>query len=68
MTRKPEDQIIIYKALDGKSQVALYARDGNIWLTQKQIAELFDTPKQKTKNGSTFIWQNHNLPDIITYF
>lgn len=43
MTKKPEDQIIIYKALDGKSQVALYAKDGNIWLTQKQIAELFDT-------------------------
>jgi hypothetical protein len=46
MTKKPEDQIIIYKALDGKSQVALYAKDGNIWLTQNQIAELFDTSKQ----------------------
>lgn len=46
MTKKPEDQIIIYKALDGKSQVALYAKDGNIWLTQNQIAELFYTSKQ----------------------
>ena len=46
MTKKPEDQIIIYQAQDGKNQVALYAKDGNIWLTQNQIAELFDTSKQ----------------------
>jgi len=30
MTKKPEDQIIIYKTQDGKNQVALYAKDGII--------------------------------------
>lgn len=46
MTKNQENQIIIYKSTDGKSQVSLYAKDGNIWLNQIQLAELFDTSKQ----------------------
>ncbi len=38
--------IIIYKTVDGKASVALYARDGKIWLSQQQMAELFATSKQ----------------------
>lgn len=37
--------IIIYNATDGKASVALYARDGKIWLNQQQMAELFGTSK-----------------------
>ena len=43
MNKNQSSQIIIYNTEDGKSQVNLYARDGNIWLNQKQITELFDT-------------------------
>jgi hypothetical protein len=39
-------QIIIYNTTDGKSAVSLYAQDGNVWMNQNQIAELFDTSKQ----------------------
>ncbi len=38
--------IIIYNTADGKASVSLYARDGNVWMNQNQIAELFDTSKQ----------------------
>jgi len=38
--------IIIYNTIDGKASVALYARDGKIWLNQQQMAELFGTSKQ----------------------
>ncbi len=38
--------IIIYKTADGKASVALYAKDGNIWMNQNQLAELFATSKQ----------------------
>ena len=38
--------IIIYNTIDGKASVALYAKDGKIWLNQQQIAELFATSKQ----------------------
>lgn len=36
------DNIIIYPTEDGQVKVKLYANDGTVWLTQAQIAELFD--------------------------
>ena len=42
MDNKPN--IIIYKTPDGKAAVSLYAKDGNIWMNQNQLAELF-TPR-----------------------
>ena len=38
--------IIIYNSADGKASVALYAKDGMVWMNQNQIAELLDTSKQ----------------------
>lgn len=38
-----KQNIIIYKTADGKASVALYAKDGNIWMNQNQLAELFST-------------------------
>ena len=38
-----ENQIIIYNTLDGKSSVSLFAKDGKVWMSQNQLAELFDT-------------------------
>lgn len=35
--------VIIYSSPDGKASVALLTRDGNVWLSRKQIAELFAT-------------------------
>lgn len=41
--KNTESNIIIYNSIDGKASVALYAKDGKIWLNQKQLAELFAT-------------------------
>ena len=41
-----KQNIIIYRTADGRASVALYARDGKIWLNQQQMAELFATSKQ----------------------
>jgi hypothetical protein len=41
-----DQQIIIYNTPDGKASVALLAKDGNIWMNQYQMAELFATSKQ----------------------
>lgn len=38
--------MIIYRTPDGKISVALYAKDGKIWLNQQQMATLFATSKQ----------------------
>jgi hypothetical protein len=36
-------EIIIYQTQDGKASVSLYAQDGSVWMSQSQLAELFDT-------------------------
>lgn len=38
-----QDKIIIYNTDDGKTSVALYEKNGDVWMNQNQIAELFDT-------------------------
>ena len=43
MMDSKKQNIIIYKTADGKASVALYAKDGNIWMNQSQLAELFST-------------------------
>ena len=72
MTKTQEEkQIIIYQAQDGKSQVSLYAKDGNIWLSQKQIAELFDTSKQNIGQHIAAILQEGELQEnsvVKNYF
>lgn len=41
-----DQNIIIYHTADGNAAVSLYARDGNVWMNQSQLAELFSTSKQ----------------------
>ena len=41
-----QSNIIIYNSDDGRTNVALMTRDGNVWLNQNQMAELFATSKQ----------------------
>jgi hypothetical protein len=38
-----KQDIIIYNTKDGKTAVALMAKDGNVWMSQNQLAALFDT-------------------------
>lgn len=38
--------LIIYNTADGKASVSLLAKDGQVWMNQNQLAELFDTSKQ----------------------
>ena len=35
-----QQNIIIYRTADGKASVALYAKDGKIWLNQQQMARI----------------------------
>ncbi|MDD2775643.1 MAG: virulence RhuM family protein [Gallionella sp.] len=47
-----EQNFIIYHTQDGQAAVSLYARDGNVWMNQNQLAELFAT---SVPNVSTHI-------------
>ncbi|MCK5061712.1 cell filamentation protein Fic [Candidatus Parcubacteria bacterium] len=47
MTKKiPDNQIAFYQSPDGAVNVEVLYASENIWLTQKKIAELFNTTKQ----------------------
>lgn len=41
-----KNDMIIYRSDDGRAKVALMTCDGNVWLNQSQLAELFDTSIQ----------------------
>ena len=58
-----ENQIIIYNTLDGKSSVSLFAKDGNVWMNQNQLAELFDTSKQNISDHVLNIFKDKELSE-----
>ena len=53
--------IIIYNTIDGKASVAIYAKDGKIWLNQQQIAELFGTSKANISMHIASILKDNEL-------
>jgi len=53
--------IIIYNTSDGKASVALFAKDGNVWMNQSQLAELFDTSKQNISQHVNNILKDNEL-------
>ncbi|WP_215891945.1 hypothetical protein [Acidithiobacillus ferriphilus] len=40
------NDLILYTTEDGRSQIKLRAQEQTVWLTQLEMAELFDTTKQ----------------------
>lgn len=39
------DKIIIYQTEDGQTQIDVRLENDNVWLTQAQMAELFETDR-----------------------
>lgn len=66
-----ENNIIIYNTEDGKSSVALYAKDSTVWMNQQQLAELFDTSKQNVGQHILNILKDKELEEnsvVKNYF
>ena len=59
-----QQNIIIYRTADGRSSVALYAKDGKIWLNQQQMAELFATSKQAISYHIINILKERELDEL----
>ena len=53
--------IIIYNTQDGKISVSLLAKDGMVWMSQMQIAELFATTKQNISLHIQNIFEDEEL-------
>lgn len=65
-----EPNLIIYKTADGKANIALYARDGGIWLSQAQMAELFATSIPNMSMHISNILEENELGEnsVVKYF
>ena len=57
------EEIILYTTEDGTSSVQLRTQDGTVWLTQAEIAELFQTtPQNITSHLRAFYAENELDP------
>ena len=66
-----QQNIIIYNTADGKAAVSLYTKDGNVWMNQSQLAELFDTSVQNIGQHVGKILEDRELEEnsvIKNYF
>ncbi|MDO4575259.1 MAG: virulence RhuM family protein [Planctomycetia bacterium] len=70
MSETPGNEIILYTTADGKSNIALYAREGNVWLNQSQLAELFATSKQNISLHIINILKERELREnsVVKYY
>lgn len=62
--------LIIYNTDDGESNVALLVADGEVWLTQNQLAELFDTSVQNISDHIKKIINDKELDEnsVIKFY
>ncbi len=59
-------EIIIYQNENGKNKVAVTLEDNNLWLSQIQMAELFDTTKQNISLHIKNIFEEGELAEQST--
>lgn len=58
--------VILYTTDDGKTQVDLRLQDGTVWLSQQQIADLFQTSKQNISKHIKAIYEDQELDERAT--
>ena len=61
MTENLNDKIIIYQSEDGKTQLDIKLEKETVWLTQKQIAELFGTKRPAISKHLKNIYTSEEL-------
>ena len=56
-------QLILYTSEDGRSQIQLCAEGGTVWLSQLEMAELFQTSKQNVAKHLKAIFADQELSE-----
>ena len=60
------NDMIIYNTEDGKSKISLKLENGTVWLSQLEIAELFETTKQNVSKHIKAIFEDGELLEKAT--
>lgn len=58
---KGNGELILYRTEDGRAEIQLRASEGTIWLTQAQMAELFDTTAANINKRITAVLEDGEL-------
>ena len=67
MKKKLQDnQIAFYQTVDGSINIEVLYADENIWLTQKRMAELFDTTPQNITQHLKNVYAENEADKITT--
>lgn len=61
-----QNQIEIYKANDGTTQINVQFEQDTVWLTQAQMAELFETTPQNITMHLKSVYKDHELDEKAT--
>ena len=61
-----EGELILYTTEDGSVEISLMAQDGTVWLTQAEIATLFDTSPQAITQLVRSIYSDCELDEAAT--
>lgn len=59
------NDMIIYNTEDGRSKISLKLENGTVWLSQLEIAELFETTKQNVSKHIKAIFEDGELLEKV---
>ncbi|MEX0381281.1 RhuM family protein [Leuconostoc sp. MS02] len=60
------NEVVFYNTVDGKTKIELHLQDGTVWLSQLEIAELFQTTKQNISKHIKTIFDDGELVEKAT--
>ena len=66
MKNDDKGQIIIYQADDGKTNIDVLLEDETVWLTQQQMADLFQTSRTNVVEHIKHIYEEGELEEKST--
>ncbi|MEO7325444.1 MAG: RhuM family protein, partial [Dokdonella sp.] len=59
-------ELILYRTEDGRADIHLRAADGTVWLTQGEMADLFDTTPQNITQHIRAVYEDEELVEEAT--
>ena len=59
------NKIILYNTEDGESKIELHVDNGTVWLSQLELAELFQTSKQNISKHINAILKDRELEEKV---
>ena len=59
------NDVILYRTDDGESAIELHLDNGTVWLTQQELAELFQTSKQNISKHIKAIFEDGEVDETV---